>query len=153
MIDSFQGEFRFLSNFWPSNVYYDGEMYPSVEHAYVAAKTVNKDFRRVIQQTETAGQVKRLGRAIVLRSDWEQIKLSVMRDLVSQKFKREDLAVLLLKTSPQILIEGNNWGDTFWGVCRGKGHNHLGKILMEVRGRIWKAKEQADKGIFVCQGD
>jgi len=38
MIDSFKGDFRFLSNFYPVNVDYEGIMYPTVEHAYVAAK-------------------------------------------------------------------------------------------------------------------
>lgn len=31
------------------------------------------------------------------------------------------------------IIEVNNWGDTYWGVCNGIGDNHLGKILMKIR--------------------
>lgn len=133
-ITSFSGENRFLSNFWPALVYYGGLAYPSVEHAYVAAKTVDIDLRLQIRDTETPGQVKRLGRKIELRSDWEEIKVDTMRYLVTQKFRdNKELGDLLLATGDLELIEGNTWGDTFWGVCNGVGSNRLGHILMEVR--------------------
>lgn len=38
-----------------------------------------------------------------------------------------------LATGDAILIEGNTWGDRFWGVCEGFGQNHLGHVLMRVR--------------------
>ncbi len=132
-IDSFHGEHRFLSNFWPAVVTLDHEHYPSVEHAYVAAKTLDAAKRKAIATVPTPGAVKRLGRSLVLREDWDTIKLDVMRDLVGQKFEHPDLRALLLATGDEELIEGNTWGDVFWGVCRGKGENHLGKILMAVR--------------------
>lgn len=132
-INSFHGEYRFLSNFWPVDVTLDGVTYPSVEHAYVAAKTLDVAIRGEILMIELPGDVKRLGRKIKLRSDWEAVKLSIMTDLVRQKFARPDLRKLLAMTGKATLIEGNTWGDTFWGVCKGVGENHLGKILMEVR--------------------
>ena len=61
--------------------------------------------------------------------------LDVMRDLVVQKFSDPLLQSLLETTGDEELIEGNHWGDVFWGVCKGVGENHLGKILMKVRGR------------------
>ena len=133
MIDSFTGENRFLSNFWPAEVELDGMIFPTVEHAYVAAKTLDMEERRKIQAVATPGQVKRLGRKLVLRPDWEDVKLFVMEDLVRQKFQHADLRQLLLATGDQELVEGNTWGDTFWGVCFDVGLNHLGLILMEVR--------------------
>lgn len=134
-IDSFQGAYRFLSNFWPAKVVLDGAEYSSVEHAYVAAKTTNKTARNDIADM-TPGQAKRYGRTLKLRPDWEKIKLTVMEDLVRQKFKHPNLARLLQATDDAELVEGNTWGDTFWGVCKGQGQNHLGKILMRVRSEL-----------------
>ncbi len=142
IIDSFKGEYRWLSNFWPAEVVLDGVTYPTVEHAYVAAKTLNPESRRIVLSMDTPGKVKRFGSNLMLRADWNDVRLSVMEDLVRQKFKRRDLEQQLLATSPAILIEGNTWGDTFWGMCRGKGENHLGKILMNVRGEIWEASQK-----------
>lgn len=132
-IASFQGEYRFLSNFWPAVVELNGELYPTVEHAYVAGKTLDLVIRKEIQKCETPGQVKRMGRSLILRSDWESIKLDLMYYLLQQKFNKDPLKTMLLNTGTANLIEGNTWGDTFWGVCNGKGQNHLGNLLMKVR--------------------
>lgn len=132
-IESFQGEHRFLSNFWHVYVTYDGEVYPTVEHAYQAAKTLNPEFRKAICYA-TTGEAKRMGRQVPMRPDWEAIKIDVMRDLLKQKFTEEpELRELLLATGDAELIEGNTWNDYFWGVCNGNGQNWLGKLLMEVR--------------------
>ena len=137
VIDSFTGPNRFLSNFWPAKVMFEGEEYSSVEHAYVAAKTTDEEARKTIRGL-TPGQAKRFGRSkIQLREDWEDIKLHVMRELVSYKFfHNPDLSQLLLDTGDQELIEGNTWGDTYWGVCFDVGLNNLGKILMEIRSEL-----------------
>jgi len=57
-----------------------------------------------------------------------------MLHIVRDKFARHPgLKASLRQTGNARLVEGNWWGDTFWGVCNGKGTNHLGKVLMEVR--------------------
>lgn len=137
IILSFSGEHRFLSNFWPCEVEYEGISFSSVEHAYVAAKTTDIELRQEIVYVATPGKVKRFGRKLVLRDDWEDIKLSVMRNLVQQKFQDAELMEKLQATRPCELVEGNTWGDTFWGQCPiGNGQNHLGKILMSIRDDI-----------------
>ena len=136
MINEFKSEHRFLSNFWPAVVTLDDMEFPTVEHAYVAAKTLDLEKRAEIQKVSTAGQVKRLGRSIELRPDWDDVKLEVMEDLVRQKFQHPELAELLIATGDQELVEGNTWGDTFWGVCFDVGENHLGLILMKVRDEL-----------------
>ncbi|MGN6106824.1 MAG: NADAR family protein [Kofleriaceae bacterium] len=134
MINSFQGSYRFLSNFWPSVVVLAGAPYPSVEHAYQAAKSNDPDFRRRVSACSTPGHAKSLGRRAALRADWESVKVATMRALVRQKFEAgSDLAAQLIATGDSELVEGNTWGDTFWGVCRGVGENWLGRILMDVR--------------------
>ena len=132
-IAGFRGEYRFLSNFWPCQVNLDGVRYPSVEAAFQAAKTLDADLR--VQFTSgNAAEAKAKGRTLKLRGDWETVKLEVMEDLLAQKFApRTRLARLLADTGTRQLIEANTWGDTFFGVCNGKGTNHLGRLLMELR--------------------
>jgi N-glycosidase YbiA len=138
VINSFSGQYRFLSNFAPALVRLDGERYPTVEHAYQAAKTLDPQARVPFQTTtRTPGQAKRLGRRLVLRSDWEEVKVSTMLKLLRQKFcRKSENARLLLETLDEELVEGNTWGDTFWGVCDGKGKNMLGRLLMHVRNEL-----------------
>lgn len=133
VIDSFQGQYRWLSNFWPARVEVDGLVFASVEHAYAASKSVLPTFRRQVQNCATAGDAKRLGRGVMLRPGWDAMRVPVMRDLLRQKFQDEELRCKLLATGEAVLIEGNTWGDTFWGVCRGRGDNNLGKLLMGLR--------------------
>jgi ribA/ribD-fused uncharacterized protein len=136
-IDKFSGEYAFLSNFYPSVVVgLDGETYSSVEHAYQAAKTLDVRAQRTIREAPTAGVAKKLGRKVILREDWERLKLPTMGFLVRQKFREPKLMELLVKTGDAELIEGNWWRDTFWGMYNGKGENHLGKILMRVRDEV-----------------
>ncbi len=135
-ITSFQGVNRFLSNFWPADVVLDEEVYPSVEHAYQAAKTLDKRKRKDVLRM-TPAQCKKFGKGLKIREDWDQVKLDIMYDLVRQKFQHSHLKTKLLETTGE-LREGNTWGDTFWGICRGQGENHLGKILMRVREELSK---------------
>lgn len=132
MINSFSGKYCFLSSFYPTQIKYGG-IYPTAEHAFQAAKTLSMNERFKIAQLATPGQAKRAGRKVTLRADWEDIKLQVMEEILLVKFFNRELAEKLISTGGQMLVEGNNWGDTFWGVCDGKGQNHLGKLLMGVR--------------------
>lgn len=135
MIAEFKDEYEWLSNFYPVTVTYDQVVYPSVEHAYQAAKTMDLEIRKHIL-TLTQGQAKRYMAANKheYRLGWQAMKLDVMFNLVYQKFSSHaELKELLLATGNQILIEGNTWHDTFWGKCRGIGENWLGIILMRVR--------------------
>lgn len=134
-ITGFFGNYRWLSNFWPARVTLEGQTFPSVENAYQAAKTTNMLVRAEFQ-TMTAGQAKRSGGYLSLRDDWTLVRLEVMEDLLRQKFQDRDLAKRLVETGDAVLIEGNTWGDTFWGVCRGRGSNHLGLLLMSIRAEL-----------------
>lgn len=134
-IEFFSGEYRWLSNFYPATVELDGRKYPSVEHAYQAAKTLDFNARIIFEEpTMSPGMAKRLGRNFNLRPGWDQMKVSVMLALLKQKFAPgTPLAAKLLATGEAELIEGNTWGDRFWGVCQGTGRNTLGALLMGVR--------------------
>lgn len=133
-ITSFSGEYRFLSNFWEAPFEVNGKRIRTVEHAFQAAKTLNELEQLAILSAPSPGTAKRLGRQCTLRKDWEEVKDRVMARLVWEKFSQnQDLKQKLLDTGDQELVEGNTWGDTYWGVCRGKGKNRLGGILMAVR--------------------
>ena len=138
MIGQFVGKYGFLSNFSPSIVTFEGHKYPSVEHAYQAAKTVDPKSRKVFQVPTdlTAGQAKRLGKTLDLRPNWESIKVGIMYQLLVDKFSDVNLRLKLQATGTEELVEGNDWGDTFWGVCDGVGENYLGKCLQQVRSTL-----------------
>ena len=133
VIDSFNGQYRFLSNFYICPVEWEGIVYTSAEAAYQSAKSIN-EFDRIKFKDLSPNESKRLGNKILLRDDWEDIKLFVMKRIVTNKFiQNTDLKYKLFKTGSALLIEGNWWNDTYWGICNGKGQNHLGKILMQIR--------------------
>lgn len=133
-IISFTEPFRWLSNFYPSPVKWEGQEYATVEHAYQAAKTADPERQAFIRHTRTPGNAKRAGAQVALIPGWDVLKVEVMRELLRRKFAPgSTLARKLVATHGMQLIEGNTWGDTFWGVCRGKGENQLGKLLMEIR--------------------
>ena len=141
MIDRFVGPQRFLSNFFESKVWHDGVVYPTVEHAFQAAKTLDFEERRRISRLDSAGKAKRAGRNVELRSDWNRVKEAIMFELVLQKFTFwPELKHKLLSTGELPIQEGNTWHDNFWGNCTCvkcrdiPGRNRLGHILMYVRG-------------------
>lgn len=114
-IDKFAGKYRFLSNFYSVEVEYEGVKYSSTEHAFQAAKTLDLGHRRRVRTASSPAQAKRLGRQVSLRPDWEQMKDAIMLDLNRQKFKGSHLRKKLLDTGDAQLIEGNTWGDRYWG--------------------------------------
>lgn len=134
-IKEFTGAYRFLSNFWPVPITFDGCLYASVEHAYQASKVPYdmRSHRLLIQHEPRPGRAKAIGKKLPLRPDWEKVKLSFMYGFLIQKFDDPGLRAKLQATQDAELVEGNYWGDSFWGVCEGIGENHLGKLLMRVR--------------------
>lgn len=132
-ITSFKGKYRFLSNFYPAKILYRNIEYPTVEHAYQAVKTVDKETRRSIASLATPGDARRAGQNVVLRANWGLIRVGMMDVFIRKKFMIPDLERFLLATEDRDLVEGNYWGDTFWGVCKGVGQNQLGKLLMQIR--------------------
>ena len=134
----FEKEYRFLSNFWRCDILFEDITYPTAEHAYQAAKTTDQEIKQIFAKLPSPADAKKLGQTIELRRGWDKMKVLYMRRIVEAKFSQHpDLMEKLLATQPGEIIEGNNWGDTFWGQCPiGKGKNELGKILMSIRDDI-----------------
>jgi len=143
-ITEFSGRNRFLSNFYKSPMEVEGVRYPTVEHFYQAQKTLDAELRKQIADIPTPSHAKRHGRTVWLRPGWENIKNEIMLQGLRLKFVGTPLATLLLNTGDAELIEGNTWGDTYWGVCNGVGENMLGKLLMQVRDEIRKEIHNED---------
>lgn len=130
---------RFLPNFHPSPIEFEGVVFPTVEHAFQAAKTLDRSQRLAIAALPTPGKAKRAGRKLDLRGDWEAVKVDCMRHLLRLKFRPGSaLAAKLVATHPARIFEANSWGDTFWGVDHrtGRGRNHLGILLEEIRSEL-----------------
>jgi ribA/ribD-fused uncharacterized protein len=147
MITEFQGEYRYLSNFWLAPFFYGNATWPSSEHAFQAFKTLDSEERYRVLLSPTPGAAKREGRKVTLRPDWDQIKKQVMLQVVLAKFiQNPDLVRQLAATGTVRLIEGNTWHDNYWGSCKchgcnagsddwwgDHGKNYLGRTLMFVR--------------------
>jgi len=140
-ISNFRGEYRWLSNFGNSpvhikNPFLGNEMKAAtVEHAYQAFKTVLLDEREWVLNSKTPRIARNRGQRVTLRDNWDSLKLMYMKALVEAKFRQNpSLAAMLLATDNHHLIEcSDGWSDEYWGVCNGRGFNHLGRILMDVR--------------------
>jgi|CXWL01.1.fsa_nt_gi ribA/ribD-fused uncharacterized protein len=131
-IAEFSGDYRWLSNFWPCEIEMDGCVYPSVEHAFQAARTPPHKRHPFRRPGVTASQAKRLGRKLHFCDDWDDVKDGIMLDLVRKKFAPgSELSKKLLDTGDSVLEEGNTWG-----ACRGKGKNKLGLAIMLVRSEL-----------------
>jgi len=141
---SFSKEYRFLSNFFPCNIIHDDLHFPSTEHYYQALKTTDYHTQLRVSSLSSAADAKDFGKKIMqndllFRDDWEDVKLKIMTEALLQKFAPDStLAQELINTNGYVLIEGNYWGDNYWGVDykTGVGENKLGILLMRIRHKL-----------------
>ena len=148
VIAPFVEESSFLSNFHlvPGKMTFMGFDVPTAEHAYQMMKTIDLNDRAWIALQPTAYKAKRAGspqglngRKIILRPDWEIVKVYIMEQVVRAKFfQHAGLAKMLLMTGDSHLVEMNWWGDDTWGWChkKGGGTNFLGHILETIRDEL-----------------
>lgn len=142
MISEFRGEYYFLSNFFNAPVKYDGISYLNNEAAFQAQKTKTREERYAFSSLDPSA-AKRRGRHVDLRDGWDNIRITIMKDIVKAKFSQnEELAEKLLATDDEYLMEGNTWGDRFWGTVNEEGRNQLGIILMQVRNELKAERSQ-----------
>lgn len=145
-IDRFRGEHAFLSNFHRHPFRWRGHVFATAEHGFQSAKSRNERERQRIRAASSPGEAKRLGRRADLRCEWERIKDDVMHSVLQAKFAVPELRDALLATGDAELVEGNTWGDAYWGVCGGRGRNQLGRTLMRIRDDIRRRARPAMDG-------
>jgi ribA/ribD-fused uncharacterized protein len=133
-ITSFKDEYSFLSNMYPTPmlIEFKGYVFTCTESAYQGFKVMQPDYF----QSLNGYQAKRVSKSYVMRSDWDTLKNPLMYSLLIEKFRQPELRELLMDTDGMELIEGNQWGDTYWGVSGGIGANTLGRMLMQLRSEI-----------------
>lgn len=149
-VGSFSGDLEFLSNMYKIPIYFneskydnfqpDFKVYPSSENLYQALKCKYIKDRELFQNVDPH-KSKRIGRSIEIRSDWDNVRLEAMKLVIDLKFKNIELAEKLIDLPDDKIIEFNNWGDRFFGICNGEGLDHLGKILRAKKQQIIKDKQ------------
>ena len=139
----FFGEYRFLSNFHILNLAIPEShpecnfSYPTVEHAYQAAKTTDIRYKRRLASCNSPMSAKRHGYKVPIRDDWDDARIGVMRKLLEFKFDDPELKEKLIATHPRNIYEVNTWNDKFWGCDHDlNGENWMGRLLMEIRESI-----------------
>jgi len=154
VVPKFDGDYFFLSNFYeaPTKFLMGDEtvVMPTGEHAFQAAKchalldsSKKQKYVHRVASAPTPSKAKYEGRSCKIDLEkWDTIKVECMREVVWSKFyQHPDLRAQLVMTYDAMLVEGNTWGDTYWGRVDGKGYNKLGVILMEVRGYwLWQGR-------------
>ena len=117
---------------YPCTITYNGHTFKTSESAFQA----QKDISRASEFEALDGiQAKKLGRQVNMRPDWNSVRLDIMEEILRVKFSDPILAAKL-KAVNELIVEDNTWNDTFWGVCRGKGENHLGKLLEKIKSEL-----------------
>jgi len=146
VVPQFVGEYFFLSNFHVNPFEWRNKTFFCGEQAFQYAKTWYpvdgetqrcKDLGMRLLDTGSPKVAKRYGREVPLNvKEWDENKVQLMREITHAKFStsRTSMVGPLINTGAMMLVEGNDWNDTFWGRCNGKGFNTLGVILMEERG-------------------
>ena len=164
MIELFRGPNFYLSNMYPLENWIQtdqGIFVPTSEHAYQAAKFMDPRIHKLVAKTrkmiederiyadglasqEIAGVCVEMGMDV--RPDWEVAKRGIMLEIVRRKFiYNPDIAEKLMNTDDELIFEGNDWGDRYWGVDpigSINGENQLGQIHMEVRSELQENPDQ-----------
>lgn len=142
-IGPFDGNYYWLSNEYSQNcrVYLEGDWYPSAENAFQASKFLWAERDKF--KTCSSKEAMELGKN-VKPLGWFVRSLEVMEKILESKFSYTniDLVRKLLDTGDVDLVNLNLDGDTFWGVCEGKGENMLGQMLMNLRDKLRANKAQ-----------
>jgi hypothetical protein len=131
-----------FSNLFKRPLIFDGQTYPTAEHAYQAGKAAKPEVRDWILAAPTPSLAAMAAHGLYrwdVVEDWATIKLDRMRGVLRVKFKANDLRTLLLSTGDARLVEAgttNNAVNRFWGEVNGKGENMLGQMLMELRDEL-----------------
>lgn len=136
-----------FSNLFPRPIVFEGDEFPTAEHAYQAGKARKPEVREWILKAPTPGLVAMAAHGLYtwdIVSDWSQIKFDRMREVLHAKFtQHEDLRELLLSTGDARIVESGrvvNAVNRTWGEVNGKGLNMLGILLMELRAELRKGR-------------
>lgn len=144
---AFRGDRYFLSNMYPCTITLpvnDEKLtFTSSEAAFQAGKCVKQSDVLLLADCKDGYEAKRVGRKVLMSDNWDKDRIVWMHRVLLAKFEDPELQAMLLATGDEELVEHNTHGDTFWGICGGKGRNQLGQILMDVRSHYQYLKKKA----------
>lgn len=141
-LEGFRGEYSFLSNMYECECEYRGQTFKTSEHLYQYLKIdPNSPDAESWQERMIAAPTGKKAKTLTRKNgfpfrpveDLDDFRLRAMKVALWAKFSQPHMAKKLLVTKDTTLVEYNNHGDEFFGICRGVGHNHLGRLLMELR--------------------
>ncbi len=145
--------YGFLSNWYLSDFVINGITFSSMEQYMMYEKAVlfgDNDVAAQILDTDNAGKIKALGRAVVNYNDviWNGMRQVIIYDGLMEKFcQNEELKKMLLDTEDAILaecaVQDRIWGigcsmtdDKRFDIAQWEGENLLGFSLMRVREKL-----------------
>lgn len=135
------GKYGFLSNLYKKEIVFDNIKFKTPEHAYQFGKFRDQETRDWAMESPKPHLIAILSHGLFvwdIVSNWSQIKVKRMHDVLRIKFQDPELREKLLDTKDAVLIEDSKT-DAFWGIGKhGKGKNQLGKLLMKIRKEIRK---------------
>lgn len=130
----FVDKYDFLSNFYICPVSINIGSKTLTFRNSEAAFQAQKNFELADKFCYLTGyEAKKYGKQIPLTTEnWDVYRLTAMAKALHAKFNSSKLLNKLKEITEEI-VEDNYWNDFYWGVCKGKGQNMLGKMLMVVR--------------------
>ena len=129
-----------LSNLYRRALVFEGQVFPTSEHAYQAGKARKPEVREWLMAAPTPALLAMAAHGLYywdITPGWSSSKFDRMRAVLRAKFgQNPDLAELLVSTGDARLVESasvDNKVNRLWGEVKGVGQNMLGIILMEIR--------------------
>ncbi|MEQ8513872.1 NADAR family protein [Algiphilus sp.] len=148
-----------FSNLYRREVEFEGEVFPTAEHAYQAGKARKQAVRDWLMAAPTPALLAMAAHGLYywdIAPGWSKNKFDRMKRVLRAKFaQHEDLRELLLATGSARLVESamvDNEVNRLWGEVNGAGKNMLGTLLMEVRDELvaGDAIEETEKRRRTC---
>lgn len=116
----------------------DEQCWQTAEHYYQANK-FNSSYRHRVAASATPAEAYHLGNRWFRpkRRDFRRVRLILMtRALYSVATQHQEVRDYLLASGECHIAETSLY-DHFWGIGRDqRGHNHLGRIWMDIRARL-----------------
>jgi len=136
-INFYTPKFYVFNNFSAHAIEFDGELYPTSEAAYQAAKCTDPKGKEEIRNARSPEQAKVLANKIygnVKDPEWESKKVDVMEKILRAKLaQHSEVAEALAQSGDEDIVEDSPV-DYFWGEgADGTGQNMLGKLWMKIR--------------------
>ena len=135
----YEHDFYIFSNFSAFTLEWKGKLWPTSEQAYQAEKFDDEEMKETIRTASSAHEAYKYAESNKnkRRDDWDNIKLSVMKEILREKVNQHPyVKKKLLDSGDKELIE-DSWRDSYWGWGPNKdGENHLGKLWMEIREEV-----------------